>query len=627
MNRCHVENWKRVGIVLLALLVLARFLIFGWNALLANVNSNSGDQGAYLELGLAIREGKALTDGNRNPLLPLLIAPFARREWSYFTLAKLTSSFCSGLAVLATFLLGWRLHDEWTALLAMTMLTINEEFLAHTSQVLCESLLVLIFFTAWYASVQALKRVSSAKTGFVAGALAGLAYLTKGTGWILVTCFLATALLICRRRLLQKHGFWTFLGGYLLATSPLLVYNLVQYRNPFYNFNTTHAMWLDSWDDRYAARRDLPTLFTYLRTHSLGQILTRQSRGMVTILPAMAQAFLPGPRGWLASWLQDGAVWLAMAIELLLLLSLRHSITITTYLTKRLPRLLITVSILFLFYLLSAWYAPVADEPRFFLPLAPILCLSVAKGLTSLARRTCRLFSLSSSRCGWATGMLVGVLVAGWAITGSLQAWQWFNPFTHDRLANQDTDQVVRWLNDRADNGLAILWGPSHTLPKWKFLPQVTHQAIPSNLSTWEELECYIANQSFQYVVLDPDMYKYREPLLSRYLERDGARIQFREMPPGWTLVFVQEGGLVNPELAEVNWYILELTPPGANHSLSRRSPCSDAGMGGRIQIPRVLNSLQIHAGRREPKVGSDVLPPTGWDISHLLVEGRYTDD
>ncbi len=568
MNRWHVDSWKRAAAIFLALLLLGRFLVVTWGQLLANFNSNEGDQGAYLTLGLAIRDGQALTDGNRHPLLPLLIAPFAQREWSYFTLAKLVSLASSVLALLATFLVGWRLYDEWTGLLAVMLLTINQEFLFHAPRVLCEALLVLTFLSAWYASVRALEHLSSIRRGFMAGALTGLAYLTKGTSSILVLCFVVSALFLYQRRTLQNHGLWAFLGGYLLLTSPLLIYNTVQYQNPLYSFSITHAMWLDRWDDRYVSQSGLPTALSYLRTHSMREIIKRQRHGMVTILPAMGQALLPGSYEGLVSWLQVGWVWVAMGFELLLLSSLRYSATIAAHVREllprvlRRPRVLMTGLIVVLSYLLFAWYAPVSDEPRFYLPLAPILYLSVTGVGTSLAQQDRHGSSLLSRRM-WMAGITTGALVSGWAMVSSAQALQWSNPFTHDRRANIDVDHVVGWLNDRAQDDLRILWGPSHTLPKWKFLPQVTYKAIPSDLRSWEELERFISQQGFHYIVLDQQMVKWRVRILGRYLDQYGSRILFREIPPHWTLAFAQEGGIASPEWEGYDWYVIELTPPG----------------------------------------------------------------
>jgi hypothetical protein len=62
-----------------------------WALLLANVHSNGGDEGASLLLGLDVRAGAAWSDGNRQPLFPFLIAPWAGLNWRYFTMATITA--------------------------------------------------------------------------------------------------------------------------------------------------------------------------------------------------------------------------------------------------------------------------------------------------------------------------------------------------------------------------------------------------------------------------------------------------------------------------------------------------------------------------------------------------------
>ena len=560
METHQLTKW--VGSTLLALLFIGHFLLVGWGNVLANTSSNSGDQGAFLELGLDIREGRALTDGNRHPLFPLLIAPFAARDWSYFTTAKLLSLGIGGVAMLAIYFLGQRLYGRKAALLTLALLNINQELLDQTPQVLCEALLVLTFFTAWYALVQVLERPTSGRTGVVAGALAGLAYLTKGTGQLLIAAFLLTALLLYRARALRQAGVWAFLGGYLLIASPLLAYNTARYSNPFYNFNTTHAMWLDDWEERYAANTELPTALDYLRTHSPGQILAREGRGMITVLPVIAECLLPGPRGRLLMLLQQGRLWPLLAGMVVALFLTRRELAV--YLRTHRHRALATSILVGMFYLFYAWLAPVSLVARYPLPLVPIIYLASSKGLVGLANWTRAHAPLAvcwSKRGSLVLGSLLWIAIGGWAVIDGRRAYQPLDPYASDRAANCAAGAVVSWLNEQAGkHELKILWGPSHTLPKWMFLPQIEYQAIPSDLESWEQLEDFIARQGFRYIVLDRKMYKRRESLLSQYLDKNGATILFRQIPSGWTFAFFQEGGIINPEWGEINWYIIELT-------------------------------------------------------------------
>jgi len=585
--------------LLLALLLVGHFLALGWRGLLANTNSDSGDQGAFLELGLAIREGRALTDGNRHPLFPLLIAPFAVRDWPYFTTAKLLSLGAGGLALFAIYFLGGRLYGRRAALLTLALLNINQELLDQTPQVLCEALLVLTFFAAWYAMVRTLEKPASVKTGAVAGALAGWAYLTKGTGQLLIATFLLTAFLLYRTRAFRQPGIWAFLGAYALIASPLLVYNTARYSNPFYNFNTTHAMWLDDWEERYAANTELPTALDYLRTHSLEQMLAREGKGMVAILPIMAECLLPGPREGLLALLQQGWLWpLLVGTGIALTLTRREAIA---YLRIHRHRALATGIMVGMFYLFYAWFAPVSLVVRYSLPLVPILYLAASRGLVGLADWTevyIQLPTCWKDRGGLVLGALLWTSIGGWTVIDGWRVCQPLNPYASDRAANRAAGVVVSWLNDRAgQQGFKVLWGPSHTLPKWMFRPQVERQPIPSDLERWDQLEDFTAREGFRYIVLDRKMYKRREPLLSRYLDKNGAIILFRQIPPGWTFAFAQEGGIINPEWGEVNWYIIELTDP---HEPVHVTPIPPLRFGDAIQLTGYdLECPEVRAGNR----------------------------
>jgi len=57
--------------------IFGSFAAVGWARVRDNWRSTKSDQGEYLSLGLAIRAGTALTDGNRHPLYPALLALFA----------------------------------------------------------------------------------------------------------------------------------------------------------------------------------------------------------------------------------------------------------------------------------------------------------------------------------------------------------------------------------------------------------------------------------------------------------------------------------------------------------------------------------------------------------------------
>jgi len=115
-----------------------------------------------------------------------------------------------------------------------------------------------------------------------AGFFAGLTYLTKGSGQLLLLCFLFSVVILYGRKILaKKKQILVFLAFYLAAASVLYIYNYKVYNAPLYNYNTSHVAWFDSWEEHYAVnRQSLPTMSYYLKTHTLRDILVRQWRGM-----------------------------------------------------------------------------------------------------------------------------------------------------------------------------------------------------------------------------------------------------------------------------------------------------------------------------------------------------------
>jgi hypothetical protein len=116
-----------------------------------------------------------------------------------------------------------------------------------------------------------------------------LAYLSKGSAPLLLGAWAITALLHYRSRIWQHRELLFVPALFLVTASPLLLYNATVFDNPFYSFASTHVLWMDSWDQSQVADpADLPTLSTYLQTHTAADIVDRFQSGCVRL-----NAFLP----------------------------------------------------------------------------------------------------------------------------------------------------------------------------------------------------------------------------------------------------------------------------------------------------------------------------------------------
>jgi len=531
------ERWAvvRRGMLFLALFgTLICFLVDGYESLLDNSNSSTFDQRSYLTLGLEIRSGKHLTDGNRHPLYPALLALFARRSWSYFTTGKLLSLGLGVLSLLIVFWVAKRLRNEQVALVVLLLLSINPSFRHVTSHVMAEALLVGLFALAWYLGVRALDERHSMP---IAGAAMGIVYLTKGTGQLMAIAFLLVAGLRSRR------AFWraarpllSYLAAYILVTAPLWIYNLLEYENPLYNWTMTHAMWFDSWEDKYAQGRT-PTLWSYLRQHSVAQIVERQWYGMGRVLPVWRDALVPkGGEPWLL-----GLGLLGLGLPLLV-----RPRAVRRYFCLHRVELLYTGVVLALFYFSFAWFAQVYVAPRFFVPLAPMIYFYLADGLIALINAFAgwlqrRGFQLPG---GWRRGfyLLICTSLIVRPLTLDIDRVRAIgkDPYVHDRAHNAEVETLFAWIRTHLSPGIEFLWGPSTTFGSWYYENKYDFSEFPSDAGSWAELSTFVRKRRCAFAIVDSDTFRRREDLLSPWFSAEVGRIHIEAVPSNWALTYVQ---------------------------------------------------------------------------------------
>ena len=543
--------WKSLLALLLAL-SLARFGMVGLPKILSNTISSDGDESAYLALGLALPESGVLSDGTRPPLYALLLSPWAEREWAYFTSAKLVTLAVGGLTVLAAFLVGVRLFGWETALLAAALLAINKEFHVRASTVYADTLLALVLLGAWYFLIKSLE---GWKYGILAGIFVGLAFLTKGSAPVLLAAWGLTALLVLRRKILRRPDLLLVPLFFVILSLPLLVYNARVFGSPGYNFATQHIMWMDRLAEIDTADpADLPTFSTYVATHGPADVLERLERGQHRLNPVVARSLNPN-RAFEPAWLGPALGLLALALLVYLLLFQRAAVG--RYLAQHQAVLWFTLFLNGLFYLFFVWYvAGSSAETRFIVPLLAPLYLVLADAVVSLVKGLGRRLGAPGEEAApgpAGPGLLVGlyrlvfVLVLAWSgwwlvDTGRKEAWALsIDPYEADRSANTQVEEVVSWLAaDRPSGEALVLFGPSKSLPLWKFPARFAVERLPVEVDTWPAMQAYVASRQPDYIIIDHDTARRRREALSGYFERlEEERVQFERIPPGWSLDFV----------------------------------------------------------------------------------------
>lgn len=566
MDLMSQPRWRNAAAGVILAMLLLGFVISGWQEVLANWNSVRTDQSAYLQLGRDIRRGIALTDGNRHPLYPGILALFARPEWTYFTTAKLLNLAIATVTLLVSYLVARKVSNLPAALLTVVLLSHAHRFLDSAAKVVVEPLLTLIVVVVWFLIWEG--RGSAVEWG-LAGLGAGLAYLAKGTGQIVLMAFLVTSVLLYGRQVVRKRAVWLFLAGYMALASVLWLYNAFTYGNPFYSFSTTHAMWLDTWENRYVADSSrLPTMLTYFQSHSLQQIWQRLSNGLVSVLKPIRQTWIP---------LWDVVLPLVQVIGLGILV-LRATSTShesrpqdhTSLWRRAVARLrahregvIFTVILLAMWYVLFAWYFPVSDSPRFFLPVGPIVHAGIASVLVLGARAILRQLPWPQGtmrralvNVGYLAVVVVVTLVVSAQVVSGIRAGRLKDSFRWDVRQNADADGVLEWLlSQESDTPVRLLSGPGWSLPFWRYEGRIVPEDIPSSLQSWDQLAAFVIENRLSWAVVDADMVERRPDLLGGYFSLTGEALTLKEAPPGWTLVREVDG-------STYDWYVFR-TPAG----------------------------------------------------------------
>jgi 4-amino-4-deoxy-L-arabinose transferase-like glycosyltransferase len=553
------------SLVLIVLaMVMLRFIVVGWQSVIANGNSNAGDQGATLQLGLDLAEKGVLSDGTRHPLYPLLLLPFAQRSWSYFTWAKLISLACGGAAIVLLFLLGRQIAGREAALLAALALSWNAEFVYHSATALGESLLVLIFWVGWYCLYCAVAQKGGYRCWALVGLCSGLAYLVKGTGNFLLLAGIVAILLTHKPNPHRMIASGLVLGAvFALVTAPLLVFNYRVFGSPFYNFATTHAMWLDKWRQSWVEDvSTLPTVVTYFATHTPSQVLERLLRGLAQLWQPFWRTVAPFTFDLQQSLSRllgnpQWALWAMVVLGGALLIAAKSHLR--TYLRTH-SRMLTIVFVLFAtVYLTFAWYADIVIGARFFLLLAPIASLLAMQALWFGYERLLLLIGslfvpgaskLRIGNCDAETthsgfiaarfapmtlvAILIWLVVNTWPQMGMLE-----DPFEADRRHNQDAEHVLHWLTVGEPSGARVLWGPGHSLPTWKYSDRLEFRILPVTVKTLPEALAYPTIIAADYVILDAQMVARNKSLFRDYFDYESGRLALRQPFPDWSLTYV----------------------------------------------------------------------------------------
>jgi hypothetical protein len=102
---------------------------------------------------------------------------------------------------------------------------------------------------------------------------------------------------------------------------------------------------------------------------------------------------------------------------------------------------------------------------------------------------------------------------------------------------------IVNWISlDTPNDEVLVVFGPSKSLPLWKFPARFTFERLPDEVNNWPAMDRYVQTQTPDYIIIDDDTARRRRQALSDYFQRDNELVVIKQIPPGWALDFVYPG-------------------------------------------------------------------------------------
>lgn len=469
-------------------------------------------QDSFLINALDLRERGQLTLGNDHPLYAALLALWVSREPAAFTWSKLSSLGWGALTLGAAFLAGRALFGWRAALAGAALLSVNWPFLSLSMSLRAEVLLPLFFLGAWAGAALGFRR--DARWFALSGACAGLALLTKGTGTLLALCFAAAFVPAVGREPRLRPGAAWYAAGFLPLAGLLWWANASVLGDPFYNYSTRHAFWLDTWWDAAATPLAEQSLSGFVARHGWGGLPRRLLSGMASFAPAWLATLAPSssfPLFHLLRWpLLGAAAWCLWAARRRAWDALRRRDGAALY-----PAALVTA-----FFPLFSWYHQVSPSERFVAPLSPMLFLLLAAAAEPEARR------LPERLRPWGLGLLAALTLLGVGLKAAL--WGVSDPFAADR-PEPCYAEAMAWVATREGR---VLYGPSADLSTWP-LPRPQAALSVPDAEAPKDLAAWLRARGARSAVVDWDM--ARRPFLAAHVEslpEGGVRV--KTLPEGW---------------------------------------------------------------------------------------------
>jgi 4-amino-4-deoxy-L-arabinose transferase-like glycosyltransferase len=475
-------------------------------AITADLPASARDQVPDMALALRMSESGALSDGNRHPLLPALLAPFAKRDPRFMVSARLVALAATAASLLLVYVAAARVFSRPLALLSAFLFLFELRF--HARRIAPEPILAGLLALSTSVLVRPPGKSSEALGTAVGGALLGLAWLAKGTALLSVAAALLWLVFSRGRRAVALGS--ALVAGFVAAAIPLLAFNAARYGSPLYNANTTHVMWEDGWDSELD-RRTTATPGSWLERHDLGDAARRLATGLVR------QKGVEWPYGFLL------LVLFAALVNKRCQAPLVHASRDPPREWRRLAvwSCLVWVPPL-------AWYVPIVASRRFLFALVPILLPPaldlVGRWLPTRALDRARAVALRAALPLGAVLVVAGVALA---------------------LAQPAPDPARHLVPGTVEAAAALpprahaLAKPSRTAPPdWLVREDVRLHAIPAAVEPARALDWI--RERFDVVLLSSGLLAQRREALAPLARWDDAEgvVLASPLPPGFSILW-----------------------------------------------------------------------------------------
>jgi 4-amino-4-deoxy-L-arabinose transferase-like glycosyltransferase len=237
-------------------------------------------EGGTLPVIRCYAEGRCL-DAIRPPFYQLFLAPVVDEEPHAFARAKLVEHAMALLFIAVVGLVAARVFSPRVGVGSAITVSLMSVMPEYGCRLMHDLLFSAITVAAVYAF--AVWQDRGVRHWLAAGALIGLAFITKGSGHLLWAGLAGVSFYRHRWALARRPILYAAAVAFVLVSSFYLMRNVKAYGSPFYSY-IAPQIWLEKWRDFWALQLTPAyknaTFFWYMQHHSVWQLIVKVGRGV-----------------------------------------------------------------------------------------------------------------------------------------------------------------------------------------------------------------------------------------------------------------------------------------------------------------------------------------------------------